>query len=116
MWPSAVEPRPQTRAYHQAIGNVGDRALVRLVLVRFLDHEGVDHCGEPVDQFIEVHARSILAALRRPVVFRKAEEVVELGGDQACDPRQRSGKRILERRGRGECYRATSLGRAACTR
>lgn len=84
------------QTYHQAISNVRRRAGVRCVLVFFLDHERVDHCGEPIDQLVQVHARSSLGALGRPVVFRKLEEVFNLSRDLVIDPRQGSGKRILK--------------------
>ena len=72
----------QTQTHHEALSDVRCCGLVRLMLVRVVDLEGVDNSREPVYELVEVHARCIFARRRRPDVLGETEEVVELEVDQ----------------------------------
>ena len=98
--------------YHEALRDIRRCCTICLVLVRVTDLERVDDSREPIDELVEVHARSVLARGGRPVVLGEPEEVVELGIDERSYPRRRAHLGLLEgRRGR-EADRAAALGRA----
>jgi hypothetical protein len=54
---------------HEALCDVRRCCAIRLVLVQLADLQRVDDRREPIDELVEVHARSVLAHCGRPVVL-----------------------------------------------
>lgn len=99
--------------YHEAILQVFHSVTIRLILVFLLDDEGVHDGREPVDELVQVHARSTFPGRRRPIIFRQPEEVVKFGRDRRIHTRQCARQSGGERLGSVDTDGAAALRRPA---
>ena len=86
-------------AYRKTPSEIFHRCSIGFLLVCFLDHQGVYHGSQPIHKLVEIHARRIFPAIRCPVIFRQAEEIVKLRLDRCIDTSESPCKRGGERFG-----------------